>query len=154
MFIIACRKPLHTIEESSETAQNELNILNNLAWDQNDNCCDYQQEDDDVTLSQIRHLFEMSENGCFVDNDTLLDDVDNCCHFDLSYKDSTEDERSLQVSSSTSPSVSLMQQFELAAKVEAATCIQRWYRQVRQRRKFLQMRQSAILIQRYFKKRR
>ena len=138
IFVICYRKPLHTIEESSETSQNELNSDRNFVSNQNDVCYECQHEDDDITLSQIRNLFEIPDNLSIAEAEILLDR-------------SLQDDSSLDSCYLASPSFSLIQQFEKAAKVEAATYIQKWYRQVRDRRRFLQMKNAAIVIQRHFR---
>lgn len=130
--------PLHTIEESAETSHSELKSDSIFeAESQSDTSFDCLQ-DDDATLSQIRNLFEVPYNGNYIDDLTCLDRP--------LYGYSPTD-----ISSVASPSVSLIQQFENAAKVEAATCIQKWYKMVRDRRRFLEIRHSAIVIQRYFR---
>ena len=141
MFLISCRIPLHTIEESTETSQNELKSDSIFeAESHSDKCFDCHQEDD-ATLSQIRNLFEMPYNGNYVDDIACFNrPLHGYSHLD--------------VSSVASPSVSLIQQFEKAAKAEAATCIQKWYRMIRDKRRYLEMRHSAIVIQRYFRARR
>ena len=137
-FLLSCRIPLHTIEESAETSHSELKSDSIFeAESQSDTSFDCLQ-DDDATLSQIRNLFEVPYNGNYIDDLTCLDrPLYGCSPTDIS--------------SVASPSVSLIQQFEKAAKVEAATCIQKWYKMVRDRRRFLEIRHSAIVIQRYFR---
>ena len=141
-LIVSHRKPLHTIEESTETAQLELNPGGTFVWNRNITF-ENNQEDDDVTLLQIRNLFELPDNGDLKDNEdrTFLDR-------------SVQDGLPPDVSYLASPSFSLIQQFENAAKMEAATCIQRWYRQVRDRQRFLEIRNAAIIIQRCFRQSR
>ena len=139
--LVSYRKPLHTIEESSEISQNELNSDRNFVCDQNDAHCECEQEDDDMTLSEIRNLFEIPDDRSIVDNEILLDS-------------SLQDDISLDSPYLASPSFSLIQQFEMAAKMEAATYIQKWYRQVRDRQRFLQMKNAALVIQRHFREKR
>lgn len=111
-------------------------------------------EEEYSTLSEIRHLFAASEND-IAENGSFSSEMDSFFPYDLSNLDLEQDHPLDNASAFlTSPSVTLMQQFELAAKVEAAISIQQWYRQVRERQKFLQLKSSAIMIQRYFRGRR
>lgn len=145
-------KPLHTIEESSEGTLNGLNLQNSLS---DHTPGDLLLEEEYSTLSEIRHLFAASENDNIAENGSFSSEMDSFFPYDLSNLDLEQDHPLDNASAFlTSPSVTLMQQFELAAKVEAAISIQQWYRQVRERQKFLQLKSSAIMIQRYFRGRR
>ena len=111
---------------------------------------------DDQTLLEIRHLFDLTEDEDqdFIDC-TALSKMQ--CAFDTesSFDDEIDfgDITFFEPSNCASPSFSLIQQFEMAAKMEAACIIQRWYRVTRERSRFIKMRTAAIVIQRLFRKR-
>eukprot|EP00795_Rhopilema_esculentum_P014403 gene14403-5457_t len=148
-------KPLHTIEESSENSQNELvlqaanafiNDESSTEWNNLQNKSNLGEAD--ASLSGIKYLFDVpGYKNLRTTPETSICQAEHEYHGCL---DSPGSERSLALNS---PSVSLMQQFEFAAKSEAAIVIQQWYRQVRERRRFLNMKQSAIIIQRFIRKR-
>ena len=144
--IFCYRKPLHTIEESSENSQNELvlqaanafiNEESSTEWNNLQNKSNL--EEADAGLSGIRYLFDVpGYKNIGATTEISICQAEHEYHGCL---DSPGSGPSLALNSSASalasPSASLMQQFEFSAKSEAAIVIQQWYRQVREQRRFL-----------------
>lgn len=111
---------------------------------------------DDQTLLEIRHLFDFtdSDNQDFIER-TALSKMECPFDSDSSFDDEIdfEDTVCFEHSNCASPSFSLIQQFEMAAKMEAASVIQRWYRVARERHRFIKLKTAAIVIQRSFRER-
>lgn len=153
---------MHTIEESNELSQNEFNILNSeivnsesphiLIQDETYNQNVYDEADS--LLREVRLLFLQAESQETCDQEILncqLELQDGCDEF--SVPDLSNKKHNLTTTACQSPSFSLIQQFENAAKEEAALVLQSWFKRIRERRKFLKLRQSAIIIQRTFRSR-
>ena len=162
------RKPLHTIEESNELFQNSLHNQQTaeledetLKNDKNQDLSgDKSINETDSLISEIRHLFSCFDSSVSEERtryDTEEEDLEcqgtSDCE-NRNEKPCPEGNRTNQFGACeskclTSPSCNLMQQFETAAKTEAAALIQFWYRGKLERKSYLKKRRSAVVLQRH-----
>ncbi len=159
MHVSTFRKPLHTIEESNELLQNDLNNLNSSKyWETElseitDPTTNF--DDQDSLLLEIRNLFIQSERQelfCSEDFYNHKNIQKSEYHENQDFSPEIEGYNLRDCfSDCLSPSFSLIQQFELAAKEEAAIVLQCCYRRFRERRRFLRLKKSAVVIQRSFR---
>ena len=141
-----------------------MNNLNSEFYENEDflTLSDTSYSEEDALLCEIRNLFLQSQNQNISDLEDYSepDDADSrITKGDKENLNSTTDlqcaesEKTISLSDCLSPSFSLIQQFEMAAKEEAAITLQSWFKQLRDRRRFLKVRESVILIQQTFRTR-